>query len=122
MDEGARRGMIVITSTISAVQCDEPKVSRRGSLRPEYQNAPVVESLEATEFDATGGAALSGYKRGEIPEESQFLTAFIDVHKNLLYWVVCAWEHNFTGVVVDYDVFPQTAAQVVQAGGGEARP
>lgn len=110
MDEGAQPTWQdrYNVDEISAVQyAMNLKFRDEGAFASEYQNAPVVESLEATEFDATGGAALSGYKRGEIPEESQFLTAFIDVHKNLLYWVVCAWEHNFTGVVVDYDVFPK---------------
>ena len=31
----------------------------------------------------------------------------MDLHDKLLYWMVCAWEPNFTGYVVEYDTFPQ---------------
>jgi hypothetical protein len=31
---------------------------------------------------------------------------FIDVHDRLLYWMVAAWEDDFTGHVVDYGAYP----------------
>jgi len=34
------------------------------------------------------------------------MTMFIDVHDKLLYYVVCAWEENFTGYVIDYGTYP----------------
>ena len=34
------------------------------------------------------------------------LTMFIDVQANLLFFVVAAWEEDFTGYVVDYGTFP----------------
>ena len=47
------------------------------------------------------------FDRGNIPDKYEFLTGFVDVHKNLLYWSLCAWTSDFEGVVVDYDVFPK---------------
>jgi hypothetical protein len=39
------------------------------------------------------------------------LTAFIDVHADLLYWAVCAWEDKFTGAIVDYGTYPDQKGQ-----------
>lgn len=74
----------------------------------EYQNLPpIVETAsEAFDFDYMV-AGLSGRPRGEIPEEYQFTTAFVDVHKNLLFWTLCAWTDAFNGVVVDYGTYPE---------------
>lgn len=73
----------------------------------EYQNQPLVEQL--------GDGALtleqvlrktSGRPRGEIPAVCEHLTAHIDVHDDVLYWVAVAWRPDFTGHVVDYGTFP----------------
>ncbi|HIK95517.1 MAG TPA: hypothetical protein EYG03_26530, partial [Planctomycetes bacterium] len=44
--------------------------------------------------------------RGEIPIGCNALTMFIDVQQNLLFFVLIAWEDNFTGYVVDYGSYP----------------
>ena len=31
---------------------------------------------------------------------------FIDVQKSLLFYVVCAWDDDFTGYVIDYGTWP----------------
>ena len=41
-----------------------------------------------------------------IPITCNHLTMFIDVPANLLFYVIAAWEDNFTGYVVDYGEFP----------------
>ena len=74
----------------------------------EYQNLPPLATLDEESFDGERmEAALTGRQRGWIPESAQFGTAFIDVHKNLLYWVLCAWDDGFNGTVVDYGVYPK---------------
>jgi hypothetical protein len=45
-------------------------------------------------------------RRGEVPVGCNHLTAFIDVQANLLFYVVAAWEDDFTGYVIDYGAFP----------------
>lgn len=110
MDEGAEPTWLKRYNhdEISAVQhAMNLKFRDESSFMSEYQNQPVQDAIEYTEFNLESGMSLSGFPRGYIPAESQFLTAFIDVHKNLLYWVVCAWESNFNGILVDYDVFPK---------------
>jgi phage terminase large subunit GpA-like protein len=41
-----------------------------------------------------------------VPIGCNHLTMFVDVQANLLFFVVTAWEDNFTGYVIDYGEFP----------------
>jgi hypothetical protein len=50
---------------------------------------------------------VNGRNRGEVPLECRKLTAFIDVHDNLLYYCVCGWEEGFTGYVIEYGTYPK---------------
>jgi hypothetical protein len=73
----------------------------------ECQNEPIRD---------TGGLVIlkpeeirnkqSGYARNEVPKECVKITAFSDVHDNIHYWHVWAWEPNFTGYLIDYGTFP----------------
>jgi hypothetical protein len=74
----------------------------------EYQNEPLIASdmAEALTIEQFSSKA-SGRPKGEVSIEAAKLTAFIDVHDQLLFWAVCAWEDNFTGYVVDYGTFPE---------------
>jgi len=75
----------------------------------EYQNEPMAEEEGVGEImDADEIAAkTNGLRRGQVPLKSEQLTAFIDVQQKLLFYVVAAWEPNFTGYVVDYGAYPQ---------------
>jgi len=73
----------------------------------EYQNEPIVEEVGHEMLTAEEiTAKLNGYQRGEIPINCQHLTMFIDVQGKLLYWLLCGWEVNFTGYVIDYGSWP----------------
>jgi phage terminase large subunit GpA-like protein len=50
---------------------------------------------------------VNGRKAADVPTSASQLTMFVDVHDKLLYWMVCAWESNFTGYVVEYGTYPQ---------------
>lgn len=85
----------------------------RAAFLTEYQNEPVGMGASVSSIErATLAAALSGYPLGFIPDSASFLTAFIDVHKTLLYWALCAWSFDFDGVVVDYGTYPRQARSV----------
>lgn len=74
----------------------------------EYQNEPLPE-VSVTGEDLTVeqiAAKLNGLGRAEVPGQAQHLTAFIDVQQKALFWVVCAWEDDFTGYVLDYGTWP----------------
>ena len=45
-------------------------------------------------------------QRGEIPIGANHLTMFVDVQASLLFYVVAAWESDFTGYIVDYGAYP----------------
>lgn len=49
---------------------------------------------------------LSHVPRGVIPEQAQYTTAFIDSSDQVLWWMVCAWQKDFSGFVVDYGTWP----------------
>ncbi len=74
----------------------------------EYQNEPMPE--EGTDADRITVQQIwdrmNNRPRGEVPAAADHVTLFIDVQKNLLYWMVCAWADNFTGWIIDYGAFP----------------
>jgi hypothetical protein len=73
----------------------------------EYQNEPKVEDLGEEMLTAEQICEkTNGYPRGVIPLQSQHLTMFIDVHQHVLFWMLTAWEQNFTGSIIDYGTYP----------------
>lgn len=107
MDEGAvcswpdRYNADEISAIQSAMNL---KFRDESAFLSEYQNEPPETDVRielGENVDLT-----NGFGRGVAPP-SHFLTAFVDVHKNLLFWTVCAWTDRFDGAVVDWGVFPE---------------
>lgn len=59
---------------------------------------------------------LNGLDRQTVPLDGTTLTAFIDVHDDLLYYAVAAWSDDFTGYVIDYGTYPKQTRRVFQKG------
>jgi len=94
---------------LSAVQhAIDLKLQDEAAFFAEYQNEPLPEeTAEADELSADQIAGkTSGMRRGEIPLGASHLAMFIDVQASLLFFVVTAWEDDFTGYVVDYGSYP----------------
>jgi len=74
----------------------------------EYQNEPLPEDkADADLLTAEQIAAkTNGMKAGEIPLAASHVTMFIDVQAKALFWLVAAWESDFTGYVIDYGTEP----------------
>lgn len=73
----------------------------------EYQNEPLLDKADDEMLTADVIAAkTNGMKRGEVPVGVNHLTMFIDVQGALLFWLVCGWEDDFTGYVLDYGGYP----------------
>jgi hypothetical protein len=74
----------------------------------EYQNEPLPEVQAEDDLLSTDAIAakVSGHARGEVPLGCTRLTMFVDVQGKALFWLVAAWEDDFTGYVVDYGVEP----------------
>lgn len=74
----------------------------------EYQNEPLPEVTgleDELSADQIAGK-FNRMKRGELPLETNHLTMFIDVQGSLLFYVVAAWNDDFTGYIIDYGAFP----------------
>jgi hypothetical protein len=74
----------------------------------EYQNEPLPEQ-EARSDDLTAdqvASKLNRIPRGHMPVAASRVTAFIDVQASMLWWLVAAWQDDFTGHVIDYGAFP----------------
>ena len=74
----------------------------------EYQNEPMQAGGPEEEMLRPDqiAAKTNAYARGLVPSRCQVLTAFIDVHERMHYWMVCGWHDDFTGYVVDYGTYP----------------
>jgi hypothetical protein len=87
------------------------------NLRYRDARAFAAESQNEPEDDSRRiGAGLSvemvagkinSLPRGSVALRAEHLTAFIDCHKDILFWVVAAWESNFTGYIIDYGTEPR---------------
>jgi len=79
----------------------------------ERQNDP--RSVFDQEDQLLGAAEIavrhSGYARRVVPLEVEQVTAFVDVHQRLLYWMVCGWSPGFDGFILDYGTFPKQRSQ-----------
>jgi hypothetical protein len=95
---------------ISAIQYAMTiKLERPIAFWSEYQNDPGagVEKRD-DELTADGIAArVNQHARGVVPLPSTKLTMFVDVQGRALYYVVAAWEPDFTGSVVAYGTEPE---------------
>ncbi|MDR3232279.1 MAG: phage terminase large subunit family protein [Planctomycetaceae bacterium] len=82
------------------------------SFMAECQNEPVSGECETVIVPAkTIRTRLNGLERRQIPLDTQAITAFVDCHDDLLYWMVAAWSGDFIGYIIDYDVFPEQTRQ-----------
>jgi hypothetical protein len=75
----------------------------------EYQNDPLRAAPEGDDLLTADAVAdqLGGVPRQVVPARAGILTAFIDVHDQLLFYCVAAWSADFTGWVVDYGTHPR---------------
>lgn len=74
----------------------------------EYQGDPLEEyERQDALTPAILAEKLNHVPRATIPAGCEFVTAYIDVHKEILYWVASAWSQTFGGGVVDYGCWPK---------------
>ena len=74
----------------------------------EYQNEPLRDPGSAVVVPAkTIMQRVNGLERQTVPYDTTKITAFVDVHDDLLYFSVIAWNPDSAGFIVDYGTFPQ---------------
>jgi hypothetical protein len=81
---------------------DEPAFFAEYQNDPQGGDASDVDDLTADRI----AEKINRMPRCAVPIGCSRVTAFIDVQKELLYWLVCAWEDDFTGSVIDYGAWP----------------
>lgn len=87
----------------------------------EFQNEPLTQANESGRLKKPDIVSRTvGIARGVVPLESDLLTAFVDVQERVLFWLVVAWNKNFGGVVVDYDVYPKQPTTFFEAARAKA--
>ena len=84
------------------------KLQDEAAFFAEYQNEPLPE--EVAEDDLLSAehvaAKINRLGRGAIPLGCNHATMFIDIQAKLLFYVIAAWEDDFTGYVIDYGSYP----------------
>lgn len=97
------------TDELSAIQhAMNLKLRDEAAFFAEYQNEPVQEKEGQGQLTADEIAAkLNGHPRGTVPLGCTELTLFIDVQQKALFWMLCGWETDFTGYVLDYGAWPE---------------
>lgn len=75
----------------------------------EYQQnpKPTNEGLSTLVSSAQLAERIVGVDRGCVPVDAHALVAFVDVQDESLWYTVVAFSPDFTGVVVDYGVYPE---------------
>jgi hypothetical protein len=84
------------------------KLQDEAAFFAEYQNEPLPE-VAATDSELSADQIASKtnrLERGAVPIGCNHLSMFIDVQANLLFYVVAAWEEDFTGYLIDYGAYP----------------
>ena len=94
---------------LSAIQyATNLKLQDEAAFFAEYQNEPLPEErVDADQLNADQVASKTdNLPRRTVPISGNHLTALIDVQQKLLFYVVAAWENDFTGYVVDHGTYP----------------
>lgn len=84
------------------------KLQDEAAFFAEYQNEPLIEET-ATDGMLTAdqiAVKFNRMPRGEVPVAANHVTAFIDVQQKMLFYLVAAWEDDFTGYILDYGAYP----------------
>lgn len=74
----------------------------------EFQNEPQNDSMDSVKLtEEVFYSKVLNLKSGIIPLNADRLTVGMDLHKNLIYWIVCAWGSGFSGHIVAHGTYPK---------------
>lgn len=114
MDAGAEPASeaFFFPGEVSAIQCAmNLRIDDYRAFMAEYQNDPEDDGKKHA-FQLTVEVVshkINGFGSEEFafPVRCSQLSAFMDVHKDILYYVVAAWEPNFSGYFIEYGTHPE---------------
>lgn len=123
MDEGAEVawGDRVKEGDISALQTAmNVKISKPKTFAAEWQNEPESASMNLADVKQLAeddlAKKLNQQDRRIVPRGHSKLTAFVDIHQEVLMYKVCAFTDSFGGAVIDYGAFPEQPVAVFDVG------
>lgn len=83
------------------------KLAGEAAFWAEYQNEPITPQDDLAILTADEICERrNGYARRQVPDDVSLITAFTDVQKEHLFWMVVGWAPDFTGYVLDYGAWP----------------
>lgn len=94
---------------LSAVQhAMNLKLQDEAAFYAEYQNEPLPDVDVADDLLSADqiAAKVNGHARWLVPLGCSHLTMFVDVQGKALFYLVAAWEDDFTGHIIDYGTEP----------------
>ncbi len=94
---------------LSAVQhAMNLRLQNEAAFFAEYQNEPLPEVEVADDLLSADqiAAKVNGHTRGLVPLGCSHLTMFVDVQGKALFYLVAAWEDDFTGHIIEYGTEP----------------
>jgi len=100
---------------LSAVQATMHAFYKYGpaGFAAEFQNDPLSsEAADKILTAAACAAKVNARAANEVPIECTEITAGLDVQQSSLWYVVIAWQPNFTGYILDYGVWPKQNRRV----------
>lgn len=110
MDNGAKVAWAARydADEISAVQhAMNLKLRNEEAFFAEYQNEPVSQAEETIVVTADSMMErVNGRKKSDVPKASAYVSAYIDVQDKVLFYLVAAWQADFTGSVIEYGTYP----------------
>lgn len=84
----------------------------------EDQNEPEEEGFDPscqqlTEPDLF--KKLIHLRRGTVPRDCTRVTAFVDMQKQVLFWMIVAWTDSFGGTAIDWGAWPKQRREIFEA-------
>jgi len=75
----------------------------------EYQNEPLDDASDGEQITVDGILEkTTSYLRWQVPGNCQHLTAHVDIHNAVLYYMICGWDEKFNGYIIQYGIWPET--------------
>ena len=75
----------------------------------EFQNDPQTDALDSVQLteEIFYSKVIQNLKPGTVPLTADRITLGMDLHKNLIFWIVAAWGSGFTGHIVAHGTYPK---------------
>jgi hypothetical protein len=121
MDAGSRAGWPArkFDHELSAIQhAMDLRFDNPDTFDAEYQNQPrtatiTADGIKCLSSDEFCLRVLDTHRRGEVPDWVEHITLGIDVQETSLWWVVSGIGGDFTGMVLDYGIWPDPGIDYV---------